>query len=242
MDSPIKYLIKEIFIKAKEESGQTSIYGCCNYLEQRFRDDFKCYDGTSSRSFARLHQKYVEESQLEKATPKPTLLNAMSQYLGYQDYKDFLLNHGQTDKQLSFDLKATKFTKISISQRSIIAVLILMVCSLFSYIIFIDDYPPDPECMIWKNTHYEKISCELSLNIEKAGQIIGFDLKLYENMKMIPSSEVKVGESYYYKVGRDSVQFFSSRGLHPENGKDLKPVTDYIVGKYVQDKQTTQVQ
>src|SRR5690606_15214794 len=107
--------------------------------------------------------------------------------------------YGKTDKQPSFYSAVNKLTNVSISERNIIVVLVLMVCSMFCYIIFIDEGPPPPECMIWKDTHYEKISCELSLNIEKAGQIIGFDLKLYENMKMISTSDVKVGESYYYK-------------------------------------------
>lgn len=92
---------------------------------------------------------------------------------------------------------------------------------------------PPPECMIWKITHFEIISCELSFNIDKAGEIIGFDEKLYENMKMIPKSEVRVGSSYYYKVDRDSLQFFSWYGLHPVNGEDLKPVTNYIMDKYI---------
>lgn len=231
MDPRIKYLIKEIFKKAKEESGQTSVYACCKHLENRFREDFKCHEGTSSRSFARLHQKYVEESQRENSTPKPGLLDAMSQYLGYSDYRSFLLE----DKPISFNGFINRLTKISVSERTLIGILILIICLMLSYTIFMNNPsgPPPPECMIWKITHFEIISCELSFNIDKAGEIIGFDEKLYENMKMIPKSEVRVGSSYYYKVDRDSLQFFSWYGLHPVNGEDLKPVTNYIMDNYI---------
>lgn len=44
----------------------------------------------------------------------------------------------------------------------------------------------------------------------------------------------KKGEAviWYVKVG-DGVEFFNTHGRHPENNKPLKPVTQYIIDKYV---------
>ncbi|WP_417359143.1 hypothetical protein [Galbibacter sp.] len=235
MDSPIKYLIQGVFQKAKEESGQTSINSCCNHLEGRFREDFKCYEGTSSRSFTRLHKKYIEESHHEKAAPKAELLDAMSRYLGHKDYQDFLISQGNGKKSSSSHSSFSNARKKPNRERIIILFIGLVIGSLLGYKILTGGTgsQPSPECMIWNQTHFEKISCELSLNIEKAGKIIGFDATLFSSMKMIPENEVRVGDSYYYKVGRDSIQYFSWYGKHPLKGEDLKPVTDYIIGKYI---------
>src|SRR5690606_7655712 len=216
MNSPIKYLIRGIFKKAKEESGIKSTYGCCNYLEEKFREDFKCYDGTSSRSFARLHDKYVEESRPENATPKPGLLDAMSQYLGFEDYQSFIVSQGNNKES-----STTKSTSKR-PERIIIALLLLVICLIVIYSIVSGPGVRTPECMVWNHVHYQKISCELNLHMDRAGEIIEFDKKLYNHLKMIPAQDAKVGSSYYYKVSSDSLQFFSWYGKHPVNGADLK--------------------
>lgn len=234
MEKPIKYLVEEVFKKARHESGNSSVNGCCNFLETTFRDDLKCNDGTSYRSFARLHSKYITGKHPENPVPKPRLLDAMSQYLGYKDYRDFLIHYSEEEEVETADppLPSKKSSTTRNPERIIIIVLGFLICGMLFYNIIVDK-GTTPECMIWQHTHFEKISCELSLHIEKAGEIIGFDSKLFKHMKMIPKNEVRVGRSYYYKVGKDSLEFFSWYGKHPVHGADLKPVTEYIFEKYV---------
>lgn len=37
---------------------------------------------------------------------------------------------------------------------------------------------------------------------------------------------------WYSKVG-DSIEFFNTHGMHPETGRALRPITSYIINKYV---------
>lgn len=235
MDSPIKYLIQGIFQKVEEElEDNATVNACCTTLESKFRDDFNCFEGTSSRSFERLYKKYVEGSQPGNATPRGELLNVMSQYLGYTSYQDYIVSHGKGSTKNSAIPSNNKWYKLKKPEHIIILILTLITCAVLGYTILNGSGQSAPECMVWNQTHFERISCELSLNFEKAGKIMEYDKTLFSKMEMIPGSEVEVGRSYYYKIGRDSIQFFSWDGKHPVNGGNLKPVTPYIVEKYIQ--------
>jgi hypothetical protein len=94
------------------------------------------------------------------------------------------------------------------------------------------------QCMQWSEDHYEEVSCDLE--IQGIGTYISVE-PLDErviHLKKIKVSDTttffKNGEAiiWYAKVG-DRVEFFTTHGRHPENNKPLKPVTQYIIDKYV---------
>jgi hypothetical protein len=94
------------------------------------------------------------------------------------------------------------------------------------------------QCMQWSEDHYEEVSCDLE--IQGIGTYISVE-PLDErviHLKKIKISDTttffKNGEAiiWYAKVG-DRVEFFTTHGRHPENNKPLKPVTQYIIDKYV---------
>lgn len=234
MDTPLKSLIKRMFEKAEVDSGNKTKNGRCNYLETTFRDDLKCYEGTSSKSFSRLYDKYIVESHPENADPKPGLLEVMSHYLGFESYRDFLVNYNENDVENSGNLLDSKKRREAVNTERIVILILGLV--IFSMLIFnfIIGIRPEPKCMIWKQQQFVEISCDLSIHPKEAGNIKAFDKKLFKNMKLIPGTEVKLGSSYYYKVNRDSIEFYSWRGKHPVDGGDLKPVTKYIIEKYIQ--------
>jgi hypothetical protein len=41
---------------------------------------------------------------------------------------------------------------------------------------------------------------------------------------------------WYGKSLNGEMQYFNSRGLHPETMDELKPITKYIISKYIQNK------
>lgn len=92
--------------------------------------------------------------------------------------------------------------------------------------------------MQWSGDHYEEVSCDLE--IQGIGTYISVE-PLDErviHLKKIKVSDTttffKNGEAviWYAKV-EEGVEFFNSHGMHPENNKPLKPVTQYIIDKYV---------
>lgn len=98
---------------------------------------------------------------------------------------------------------------------------------------------PESQCMQWQNNHYEKVDCNTQnqQGIIKSNDIITFDSKKAELIKIKVSDTTtffKNGKAilWYCKVN-GKPEFFNTHGIHPETGKALKPVTKYIINKYV---------
>ncbi|WP_289662193.1 hypothetical protein [Flavobacterium panacagri] len=94
------------------------------------------------------------------------------------------------------------------------------------------------ECMQWSGDHYEEISCDLKIEgIGTFNSPQSYDERIINlrRIKVCDTTEFFKNEKaivWYAKVG-DSVEFFNTHGMHPENGKALRPVTSYIINKYV---------
>jgi hypothetical protein len=93
-------------------------------------------------------------------------------------------------------------------------------------------------CMQWTGNHYEEVSCDLKVQgIGTYNVAEPLDERII-NLRKVKVSDTttffKNGEAviWYVKV-RDSVEFFNTHGRHPENKKPLRPVTQYIIDKYV---------
>lgn len=91
-----------------------------------------------------------------------------------------------------------------------------------------------PHCMYWEGSRYEPINCE-----EKIPGVMAFpfDPHKIKHFKRITRPDTldyhHIGSTWYTKAGMDSVEFFTDAGTHPTNHKALRPVTKYIIRKYV---------
>lgn len=99
---------------------------------------------------------------------------------------------------------------------------------------------PEPQCMQWQKNHYEVVDC--TNENEQQGlfyhnESIPFDEHQSQLLKIEVSDTTtffKNGKAvlWYCKV-EGKPEFFNTHGVHPETGKALKPVSEYIVNKYV---------
>lgn len=103
---------------------------------------------------------------------------------------------------------------------------------------FKDLFFPEKECMQWQNDHYEAIDCpDKNLGIGK----FKFIEVLNENVLTLKKMKINKNTIFFkndkpvvwYCKRNGNVEFFNSFGYHPETGKPLKPVTHYIINKYV---------
>ena len=96
----------------------------------------------------------------------------------------------------------------------------------------ISAYERKKECMYWDEDHYEEVFCN-ELIEGKTIIAINNDTKL---LKKINSPDTLTAENALGKVWYDKsnkkVTFFTHYGLNPENGKTLKPATEYILETY----------
>jgi len=98
---------------------------------------------------------------------------------------------------------------------------------------------PEPQCMQWQKNHYEVVDCnsENQQGLLKKYDIIPFDEHQSKLIKIEVSDTTtffKNGKSLFWYCKVDGKpDFFNTYGIHPETGKALKQVSEYIVEKHV---------
>ena len=101
-----KLLIREIFEKGKKESGRDSKSGIALYLSLYFYDEWKFE--ISERTFVRYYDAFLinkEDKNIDTQT-----LAKMSQFLGFQSYRDFCRTETFTKKNAD-----SSFTSVKVS-------------------------------------------------------------------------------------------------------------------------------
>ncbi|WP_157418071.1 hypothetical protein [Aequorivita capsosiphonis] len=170
---------------------------------------------------------------------QPAVLNGLSSFLGYSDYTDFVIRikgdkkdliQNGSDDTITYNLRITDFVKhhkvsLAIAIVSAMVILFLMVSK-------------QQRWMKWDGTNY----IEASFDADKLSK---GELKAYKEdrianfTRLNPQCETQFFNAdgsvrvWYSKNKNGSLDFFSSYGLHPITGKTLKPVTRYIIDKYV---------
>lgn len=99
----------------------------------------------------------------------------------------------------------------------------------------------DKECMQWQTDHYEYIDCDsntsqgfLEIPVEPADEIKAKlrKIEVTENTIFFVNDKPVI---WYSKVNEE-LEFFNTYGFHPVTGKPLKPITKYMIDKWVKKK------
>lgn len=95
------------------------------------------------------------------------------------------------------------------------------------------------QCMQWQGDHYEKVDCEENASLGFVNLYSKVPLKedLYKLKKITVCDTTTFfidhkAVVWYCKKG-NVVEFFNGAGFHPENDKPLRPITQYMIDKYV---------
>jgi len=107
--------------------------------------------------------------------------------------------------------------------------------------LFVWNFKDEDDCMVWNKDHYEVVSCDVVSN--KMSLLSPIVTKKEENI-ISNFKKIKVCDTTsFFKLGKPCVWYgksfegnyecFNIPGLHPETGKTLKPITQYIVDKYL---------
>jgi hypothetical protein len=98
---------------------------------------------------------------------------------------------------------------------------------------------PNKECMQWSDDHYEIVDCDLK--IQGIGTFSNIEIL---DPTLVNLKKVKVCDTttcfdkngvaiIWYAKTANGIDFFNVHGRHPENNSPLRPVTHYILNKYV---------
>ncbi len=205
-----KKLILDCFEKSKLETGTEKLSSLSKHISDVLLEDynFQVNERTLRNYFNDIGKNGGEEFRIST-----NIANELSKYLGYNDLRDY-------SKVISIKKKTISLNKFIIGG--------LVIVSTYFGIDAVRD-----KCMIWKVDHFEKISCE-----EEKAKPINESL-LLNFKKITPNCEYlffsKNGDVqvWYGKNNRREIEFFTQLGVHPETGKALKPISRYIIEKYI---------
>lgn len=214
----MKEFLEEIFSKAEKESGVESLRGKCEYISESLLEDFK-YP---------LSYKSLERYYKGKSSPKGESKDVLAKYLGYSNFNEYILDkNSPVGKNVEVEMPKSNYAIKGFRQWALIALIPLIGTA--GYIGFMNG---SEECMVWVEDHYESKKCEGGPG-EQA-----YRAYLVENFRQIEVSDTttffKNGEvQVWYDKFNNELYYFTAPGINPENGKTLRPITNYMINKYV---------
>lgn len=211
----IKQLLQKIFDKAEELSGKQTVNGKAEYLSGHLLDELKF--AISAKSLIRYYK--------GESSPGPEVRDQLAKFLNYRDYEEFILAHSPASAP---ETSSTE-TRIITRKKVLLAMLIFPVVGISAYVGYRSG---EQECMLWKQDHFEQVSCSGSLAEEPLNPV---RLEKFKKLQVSDTTTFfKNGKPrVWYDKSNGELEFFSSPGIHPENGKTLKPISEYMIGKYV---------
>ena len=133
--------------------------------------------------------------------------------------------------------KRKSFEKLLKKSKSTIITTLIIFC-LIGGVIYFAFFKK--HCMQWSNDHYEIVDCTSGLD-ENVSVIIPYnkDLLDFKKVKVCDTTTCFKSDGQaiiWYAKTPNGIDFFNTHGTHPENKKALRPITQYIINKYVKNK------
>ena len=202
-----------------------------DYIEEH--QDFQF----GERRLRDYYNEVLADTQVE--IKQPAVLNGLASFLGYNDYHDFVLRLTENKKDLlprepeeevAETLRIKTFLKkhkmsLAIAIISALVIVFLMISK-------------QQRWMQWDGNNYVEVSFDAeklksgALKIYKEDRVANFTLLKPQCDTQFFKADGSV-RVWYSKNKNGSLDFFSDHGLHPTTGKTLKPITKYIIDKYI---------
>ena len=169
--------------------------------------------------------------------------NGLAKYIGYEDFRDFLLKNSETESETEKDpdhLKSklnTSFSLVKFLKGNKTTLSIMVGCLLLFLMV---NYANRQRWMVWQDDHY--VETDFDTQKSEEGKMVVLNKETMVRFKQIEpdcdsqffNSDGKV-RVWYGKNQKGELEYFSDVGRHPETGKTLKPITQYMIDKYVCD-------
>ncbi len=218
-----RYLIIKAFEKAKRETLTDKKTRMAKHLSDYiFEETGEVYGEKSLRT----HFTNASENAAENIEFKAYVANALSKYLGYNDFSHFLRENTVGAKKAHSHF----MSKINGKKKVLGSVAIAMFIGFFGYNTLKKD------CMAWQVDRYVKVNC----NKGDHDKSVQYDKLIFESQKQIqpdcnyPFFKTDGRENLWYgKSAEGELEFFTHYGLHPVTGKTLNPITRYMINKYI---------
>jgi len=223
-ENEIRELVRLVVEKAKKESRGTTKNAWGNFIEDN--------SNLKSKTFIRMHDRYMLQDK-SQSIPGIYSLDAAAEFIGQTGFAGFC-NQFFPEEKNENTLAETNFKPKNKFKKTIIGTGTAAIIGFASYFGF--NAANQPACMYWNGKDYKTVDC--NENLHPKISIIPIDEELISHFHKLEVSDTtqffEAGKPVvWYRKVDGKVEFYSAPGNHPINGKELKPVTKYIVKKYV---------
>lgn len=230
-------LFSELFEKLKKEEENNSVTksGCFNFFVERILEEkYNLKNVVSSKTLTNYYNKYVEGKNNNSGEPKSDLKNSIAKYLGYNNYSDFEKGNIQSSIKTNETNLNQSFESNQEIKRKTLKKVVILVLFFFPLLFVLIKYYKTENCIIWNIDHFETSSCNTKDGINNNFYKINIEnfkkVNVDNNTEFFKNGNPKI---WYGKSPSGKIDFFTQRGIHPETLEELKPVTEYIINKYV---------
>lgn len=233
----LEELLRQLFTKLEQEptNDKKSKNGCAVYFKEKVLEErFEKFNIISTRGLKDYYDKHVLGKENSSGEPTTELKDLISEYLGYDSFLDFETKTKDTLPPISKTTTTSIQEKLSLNVQSIkkfglpAALLGLLIFGSNVTAVFKSE-----DCIVWREDHYETIDCtDPSENI----LINTIDIAHFKKIDVDSTTIFFIKNDaivWYGKATSGEMEYFSSRGKHPITGKELKPITEYIIHKYI---------
>ena len=210
--------------KAEEELDTDVITKLTTHLS-----DFIVEDAKQPYGERTLREKYnaIKENENRKIELKGFAKEALSHYLGYKSFAEFVRKNKPKEKGF---LGWVKRNKIALTIG--LSVLVLTVSVLTGI--------NKQRWMVWQEDRYVEV--EFDLDKYDVGELKIYRLERIKHFRRITpdcSTEFLKADGsenlWYGKNAKGELEYFTDLGLHPETGETLKKITEYMIRKHICD-------
>lgn len=223
-----RYLLLEAFKKAKKEKGSYT-WRQAKHISNYILDSS---DQPYGEKILSINYKKAKKNPPERIELKPFVEQSLCEYLGCEDFKDFkekypIENTHQKPKSI-WELS------IRITKKYGAYILLFLAISGFIIMFSLDK----PKWMAWQEDHYVEVSFDTDKYKVSELKLYDEDRILYFK-KITPDCETEffkpngLENLWYGKSAQGELEYFTALGKHPETGKTLKPITAYMIKKYI---------
>jgi len=261
MYSKKKLLVETVFETAKKELPRASINSLSNYLSSLFdeRYDFSRDERSFTRYYKSLIQD-GEDYNIDDITL--LYLSKYIGYKDFEDFCSKINiegGDGSTTFKLGFsDILSEQTPQVSITvnptfkmpefmkKNGMGFMEIALLVSLTTGSIAFSKKPntqaqgfagilqPGPKCMYWDKSEYKPADCDDKNPVYS--ERVPFDYEKFTYFKRIKRKDTLTAENAFGKVWyskyNGEVEFFTDDGTDPNNGRELRKATEYIIEKY----------
>ena len=185
--------------------------------------------------------------------PQWEVVEALLKYLGFKNYADFeqTLGEGKQHGDVKEDRIANQKTiMIPVSTKGGFLNnskgLLFGFAGITALLVFLFiNLKEEQRWMVWQTDHYKEVDFDAEL--VGRGRLKRYrEERVEEFIRVEPDcntvffnkdGSVKI---WYGKNSKGKLEFFTALGLHPETGKTLKPITEYMIEKYICSKELDQ--